>query len=164
MSWTVCVFCMNVSRRWTRKNSLAKTPTSIGLRLRHDGRLGVQPEDMAYKKAYTLEFVDEKDGCALTSRVMPIVSLRGISKRFASGVAALNPIDLDIGRGEFLSLIGPSGCGKTSLLRIIAGLSEPSGGERHMTLNPDKCKRAAPWAHRLRLSGPDLDAVEHGHR
>src|SRR5271169_522323 len=90
---------------------------------------------------------------------MPIVSLRGISKRFTSGVAALEPIDLDIGRGEFLSLIGPSGCGKTSLLRIIAGLSEPSGGERHMALaaawfaqpgerhmalTPDKRERAAP--------------------
>lgn len=75
---------------------------------------------------------------------MPIVSLRGINKRFASGVAALDPIDLDIGRGEFLSLIGPSGCGKTSLLRIIAGLSEPSGGERHLTLTPDKSERAAP--------------------
>ena len=77
-------------------------------------------------------------------RVMPIVSLRGVGKRFASGVAALDPIDLDIGHGEFLSLIGPSGCGKTSLLRIIAGLSEPSGGERHVTLTPDKSERAAP--------------------
>ena len=75
---------------------------------------------------------------------MPIVSLRGISKRFASGVTALDAIDLDIGHGEFLSLIGPSGCGKTSLLRIVAGLSEPSGGERHMTLTPGKCERAAP--------------------
>ena len=74
----------------------------------------------------------------------PIVSLRGISKRFASGVAALGPIDLDIGCGEFLSLIGPSGCGKTSLLRIIAGLSEPSGGERHLALTLDKCRRMAP--------------------
>jgi NitT/TauT family transport system ATP-binding protein len=73
----------------------------------------------------------------------PIVSLRGISKRFASGVAALDPIDLDIGCGEFLSLIGPSGCGKTSLLRIIAGLSEPSGGERHLALTLDKCERVA---------------------
>jgi NitT/TauT family transport system ATP-binding protein len=74
---------------------------------------------------------------------MPIVSLRGISKRFACGLAALDPIDLDIGRGEFLSLIGPSGCGKTSLLRIIAGLSEPSGGESHLALTPDKSKRVA---------------------
>jgi NitT/TauT family transport system ATP-binding protein len=49
-------------------------------------------------------------------------------------VEALEGIDLDIGRGEFLSLIGPSGCGKTTLLRIIAGLAEPSAGERHITL------------------------------
>jgi len=76
--------------------------------------------------------------------VTPIVSLRGIAKRFASGVAALHPIDLDIGRGEFFSLIGPSGCGKTSLLRIIAGLSDPSAGERRVTLSPNKSERAAP--------------------
>jgi NitT/TauT family transport system ATP-binding protein len=64
----------------------------------------------------------------------PIVSLRRIAKRFRSGVSALDPIDLDIGRGEFLSLLGPSGCGKTTLLRIVAGLTEPSVGERHLAL------------------------------
>jgi NitT/TauT family transport system ATP-binding protein len=62
--------------------------------------------------------------------------LRGIAKRFRSGLAALEAIDLDIGRGEFLSLIGPSGCGKTTLLRIIAGLAEPSEGERRLSLTP----------------------------
>jgi NitT/TauT family transport system ATP-binding protein len=66
------------------------------------------------------------------------VSLRGVGKRFASGVTALDPIDLDIGRGEFLSLLGPSGCGKTTLLRIIAGLSEPSEGSRELALGPGR--------------------------
>jgi len=60
--------------------------------------------------------------------------LRGIGKRFSSGLTALESIDLDIGQGEFLSLIGPSGCGKTTLLRIIAGLAEPSEGERRLAL------------------------------
>jgi NitT/TauT family transport system ATP-binding protein len=60
--------------------------------------------------------------------------LRGIGKRFGSGIAALEAIDLDIRRGEFLSLLGPSGCGKTTLLRIIAGLTEPSAGLRHLSL------------------------------
>jgi NitT/TauT family transport system ATP-binding protein len=60
--------------------------------------------------------------------------LRGIGKRFGSGLTALESIDLDVGRGEFLSLVGPSGCGKTTLLRIIAGLTEPSEGRRHLSL------------------------------
>jgi NitT/TauT family transport system ATP-binding protein len=63
--------------------------------------------------------------------------LRGIGKRFRSGVAALAGIDLDIAEGEFLSLVGPSGCGKTTLLRIIAGLTEPSEGERRLSLAAD---------------------------
>ena len=67
----------------------------------------------------------------------PVVRLRGIDKRFAGGLAALDGIDLDIARGEFLSLLGPSGCGKTTLLRIIAGLAEASGGERHLDIGGD---------------------------
>ena len=64
----------------------------------------------------------------------PIVALRGVAKHFENGVAALEDIDLDISRGEFLSLLGPSGCGKTTLLRIIAGLVEASRGERVVAL------------------------------
>ena len=60
--------------------------------------------------------------------------MRGIAKRFGSGLEALEGIDLDITEGEFLSLVGPSGCGKTTLLRIIAGLAEPSEGERRLSL------------------------------
>jgi len=63
--------------------------------------------------------------------------LHGIGKRFRSGLTALEAIDLDIGKGEFLSLIGPSGCGKTTLLRIIAGLAEPSQGERRLLMAAD---------------------------
>src|SRR5262249_41254994 len=66
-----------------------------------------------------------------------IVTLRSIGKRFGSGIEALHAIDLDIGRGEFLSVLGPSGCGKTTLLRIIAGLSEPSTGIRRLSLATD---------------------------
>ena len=58
-------------------------------------------------------------------------------------MAALDPIELEIGRGEFLSVLGPSGCGKTTLLRIIAGLSEPSAGERRLALQPDRRGRLA---------------------
>ena len=43
-------------------------------------------------------------------------------------VHAISDIDLDINKGDFISLIGPSGCGKTTLLRLIADLEKPTGG------------------------------------
>lgn len=64
--------------------------------------------------------------------------MRGIAKGFGSGVTALEAVDLDVGSGEFLSVLGPSGCGKTTLLRIIAGLSEPSAGVRRLSLEADR--------------------------
>src|SRR6202011_3340065 len=63
-----------------------------------------------------------------------LVALRAVGKRFATGVTALDGIDLTVARGEFLSLLGPSGCGKSTLLRIIAGLSEPSRGTCQVSL------------------------------
>ena len=59
-----------------------------------------------------------------------VVSARGVSKTFGKGgVTALTDIDLEVERGEFVSLIGPSGCGKSTLLRVIGDLVEPSTGE-----------------------------------
>lgn len=58
----------------------------------------------------------------------PLISLRSISKVFSNGTLALKDMSLDIGRGEFVSLLGPSGCGKSTALRIIAGLGEPTSG------------------------------------
>src|SRR5690348_4338922 len=58
-----------------------------------------------------------------------VVSLRGVSKSYASGVQALVGLDLDVGPGEFVSILGPSGCGKSTALRIIAGLSAASSGQ-----------------------------------
>ncbi len=59
-----------------------------------------------------------------------VVSIRGLSKVFERGdVTALEGIDLDVAKGEFISLIGPSGCGKSTLLRVIGDLVQPSTGE-----------------------------------
>ncbi len=56
------------------------------------------------------------------------VELRGVTKIYDNGVAALGPIDLSVMSGEFVSLLGPSGCGKSTALRLIAGLSTPTAG------------------------------------
>src|SRR5438477_10893146 len=55
------------------------------------------------------------------------LQIRGLRRYFGS-VVALNDVSLDIGSGEFFSVLGPSGCGKTTLLRIIAGLDAPDAG------------------------------------
>ncbi|MEO8135210.1 MAG: ABC transporter ATP-binding protein [Betaproteobacteria bacterium] len=54
--------------------------------------------------------------------------MAGVGKRFANGVLALNTLNLEIGRHEFVSLLGPSGCGKSTALRLIAGLGMPTSG------------------------------------
>jgi NitT/TauT family transport system ATP-binding protein len=63
-----------------------------------------------------------------TSSTGLAVSLRGVTKVYDNGVVALGPLDLDVDRGEFVSLLGPSGCGKSTALRLIAGLSVPTSG------------------------------------
>jgi spermidine/putrescine transport system ATP-binding protein len=55
------------------------------------------------------------------------VKLASISKRYGD-VQAVRSLDLEIGRGEFFTLLGPSGCGKTTTLRVIAGFEEPNEG------------------------------------
>jgi spermidine/putrescine transport system ATP-binding protein len=58
----------------------------------------------------------------------PLLRLEGVSKVFPGGIVGLDAVDLDIGQGEFLSLLGPSGCGKTTSLRVVAGFEQPSSG------------------------------------
>ncbi len=56
------------------------------------------------------------------------ITIRNLSKHFGK-VAAVNNVSLEIEAGAFLTLLGPSGCGTTTLLRCVAGLEDPDGGE-----------------------------------
>ena len=61
----------------------------------------------------------------------PVVRARGIRRVYLMGgeeVHALRGIDLDIARGEYVSIMGPSGCGKTTLFNMIGGLDKPTAG------------------------------------
>jgi putative spermidine/putrescine transport system ATP-binding protein len=61
------------------------------------------------------------------SAIAPAVRLEGVVKRFGD-VAAVDGVTLDIGAGQFFSLLGPSGSGKTTCLRMIAGFERPTEG------------------------------------
>ena len=78
---------------------------------------------------------------------MARVEVRNISKLFGE-VRAVDHVDLETVEGEFLVLLGPSGCGKTTLLRMIAGIEEPTGGdilidERVVTNLPPRMRNIA---------------------
>jgi ABC-2 type transport system ATP-binding protein len=57
-----------------------------------------------------------------------IISVKDLSKTYASGFQALKPINLDIEKGEIFALLGPNGAGKTTLISIICGIVTPSTG------------------------------------
>lgn len=64
--------------------------------------------------------------------MLPIVQLKGVTHAYLGereATLAIEDLNLNVEQGEFVSLVGPSGCGKTTLLSIIAGLLQPSGGE-----------------------------------
>ena len=59
---------------------------------------------------------------------MSAVSMEGLTKVFATGVRAVDGLDLQVAAGEFVVLVGPSGCGKTTALRMVAGLETITSG------------------------------------
>ena len=78
------------------------------------------------------------------SLVGPIIDAADIVKDYGSA-RALHGVSLEVGAGEFLALVGPSGCGKTTLLKILAGFEEPTGGRLEIQ---GKDMRGVPAANR----------------
>ena len=69
-----------------------------------------------------IDAADEPDGPE------PVISVRGLGKRYASGQEALKAVDLDIRKGEIFALLGPNGAGKTTLISIVCGIVTASSG------------------------------------
>lgn len=65
---------------------------------------------------------------AVTSQQTPKMLIKGLGKEYGS-VTALEPSNLTVNTGEFVTLLGPSGSGKTTLLQMISGLVDPTHGE-----------------------------------
>jgi ABC-2 type transport system ATP-binding protein len=59
----------------------------------------------------------------------PIISIKNLTKTYATGFRALQEINLEIGKGEIFALLGPNGAGKTTLISIICGIVNPSSGQ-----------------------------------
>ena len=59
---------------------------------------------------------------------LPVISVSGLTKTYASGVQALKRVDLDIRRGEIFALLGPNGAGKTTLISIVCGIVTATAG------------------------------------
>jgi ABC-2 type transport system ATP-binding protein len=76
-----------------------------------------------FKSQYNRAFVISKE-----NGLQPIISVRNLTKQYASGFQALKGVNLEIHRGEIFALLGPNGAGKTTLINIICGIVNPSGG------------------------------------
>ena len=80
-----------------------------------------------------------------------VVSARDLSLTFETDqgpVHALSGVDLEIGKGEFVSFIGPSGCGKTTFLRVIADLEQPTGGTVSVNgMTPEEARKLRAYGY-----------------
>jgi multiple sugar transport system ATP-binding protein len=87
------------------------------------------------------------------------VSLKDVTKIWPDGTVAVNNVSLAVADGEFMVLLGPSGCGKSTILRMIAGLEDPSAGD--ILLNGEPVLELAPRDRSIAMVFQDFALYPH---
>jgi len=87
------------------------------------------------------------------------VALRNVSKVFGDGTVAVDNVNLDVADGEFMVLLGPSGCGKSTVLRMIAGLEDPTSGG--VLLDGEVANDLAPRERKVAMVFQDFGLYPH---
>jgi multiple sugar transport system ATP-binding protein len=87
------------------------------------------------------------------------VALKDVTKIWPDGTVAVDNVSLDVKDGEFLVLLGPSGCGKSTILRMIAGLEDPTEGD--ILLNGDPVLELAPRDRSIAMVFQDFALYPH---
>jgi multiple sugar transport system ATP-binding protein len=87
------------------------------------------------------------------------VSLKDVTKIWPDGTTAVDKISLDVTDGEFMVLLGPSGCGKSTVLRMIAGLEDPTSGD--ILLNGEPVLDLAPRDRKIAMVFQDFALYPH---
>ncbi|MEL7080270.1 MAG: ABC transporter ATP-binding protein [Pseudomonadota bacterium] len=93
----------------------------------------------------------------LAQSAAPVIRAQGLDLTFQTNdgpVHALKDVNLEVGKGDFVSFIGPSGCGKTTFLRCIAALETPTGGSLSVNgMTPDEARRARAYGYVFQAAG-----------
>lgn len=87
------------------------------------------------------------------------VALKDVTKVFKDGTVAVDSINLDVNDGEFMVLLGPSGCGKSTVLRMIAGLEDPTQGA--VLLDGELANDLSPRDRRIAMVFQDFALYPH---